>query len=64
MTRRSAASSDRDVATPAVRSNPNGVTLVSWSAGAFDFGLSGQAPAIDLMPLVETVRGALPVEAL
>jgi len=64
MTRRSADSTDRDATTAAVRSNPNGVTLVSWSAGAFDFGLSGQASPIELMPLVETVRSSLPVEAL
>ncbi len=65
MTRRTADGENRDATTPSVHSNPNGLTLVSWSAGAFDFGLSGQASAIELMPLVETVRSSLlPVEIL
>jgi anti-sigma factor RsiW len=60
MTRSTSGSAADDIETPVVRATPQGVTLVSWSAGPFEYGLSGELPESELMLLVDTARRSLP----
>jgi anti-sigma factor RsiW len=64
MTRRGESPAIQNDAAPAVHSGTNGVTLVSWARGAYEFGLSGRVPAAELMALVDTARGSLHTENL
>lgn len=61
MTRRSAGDSGDEA--PVVRAR-RGATLVSWSAGAFEYGLGGRLPESELMPLADTARRSLPADVL
>lgn len=63
MTRSAAGAARDDIETPVVSATREGVTLVSWSAGPFEYGLSGQLPPSELMRLVDTARRSLPVDS-
>ncbi len=52
-----------DVSIPAMYASRNGVNLVSWSTEFFDYGIGGQLPTSELLPLADTARGTLPTGA-
>jgi anti-sigma factor RsiW len=60
MTRNVARSVSQNETSQAINTTAAGLSLVSWSSGPFEYGLGGQVPASELLPIVETVRSALP----
>lgn len=64
MTRGGADQQGGDLEAPRVQSSPSGVTLVSWSAGEFEYGLGAALQASELMPLVDTARQSLSADEL
>lgn len=64
MARRRAGPAASDLDEAVVRATSTGLRLVSWSAGSFEYVLSAELPAADLLELADTVRQSLSSESL
>lgn len=60
MTRGGSRGAGGDIESPTVLATRKGVTFVSWSTDSFDYGLSSELPASELIRLVDTARRSLP----
>jgi anti-sigma factor RsiW len=64
MARRRAGPAAPDLDEPVVRVTGSSLKLVSWSAGSFEYALSAEMPAADLLELADTVRRSVSPESL